>query len=146
MESWGSRSGQRGFGRWHVRSGIPGRPSRGQARLPERGASQHQAEPPGAREAVQRIGRLLALAHKWERMIQHGEADGYAGIGRSTGLSRARVSQVCRLTVLAPCIQDAILNSGQPVRISVRQACAAAGTTCWQDQRDFYLRFTSVLP
>ena len=55
-----------------------------------------------------RIARLLALAHKWEGMVRRAETD-YASIAQRYGLSRARVSQICSLVLLAAELQDAIL-------------------------------------
>ena len=61
------------------------------------------------KESVPRIARLLALAHKWEGMVRRGETN-CGQIARKHGLSNARVSQVCGLTLLAPAIQKSILD------------------------------------
>lgn len=58
----------------------------------------HQAPPQPAR-----IARLLALAHL-EQEVRSGETD-LAGIARRFGLTRARVTQLLNLTLLAPAIK-----------------------------------------
>ena len=42
-------------------------------------------------------------------MVRRGETD-YVELARQHGLSRARVSQICSLTLVAPEIQEAILG------------------------------------
>jgi hypothetical protein len=62
-------------------------------------------------EAVPRIARLLALAHKWESMVRRGEVKDYAEIARLMELTRGRVAQICNFTLLAPDLQESILTS-----------------------------------
>ena len=42
-------------------------------------------KPSPAKDPVPRIARLLALAHKWEGMVQRGEVKDYAEIARRMG-------------------------------------------------------------
>ncbi len=65
---------------------------------------------PEVQQSVPRIARLLALAHKWEGMVRRGEFGGYIEIARLTGLTKGRVTQICCLTLVAPAIQEGILN------------------------------------
>ena len=83
------------------------------------------------RDDVPQIARLLALAHKWEGMVRRGEAD-YAEIARRHGLSSARVSQICRLTLLAPETQESVLLSSS---LSQRCLAAMAAHPIWREQR-----------
>lgn len=57
-----------------------------------------------------RITRLMALALKFEQMLQDGVVDDYAELARLGNVTRARISQIMNLTLLAPDIQEAILN------------------------------------
>ena len=57
-----------------------------------------------------RAARLLALAHKVDAMIQAGELRDLADAARAMGLTRARVTQIANLLLLAPDIQAAILT------------------------------------
>ena len=95
----------------------------------------HQETPDELQDGVPTIARLLALAHKWERMVREGEAE-YAQLARRHGLSRARVSQVCSLTLLAPKLQQAILCSEQPQgAISMRSLQGNWGNQCNEQRR-----------
>jgi hypothetical protein len=58
---------------------------------------------------VPRIARLLALAHDIERRVRSGELDDLAAAARAYGLTRARVTQIVNLTLLAPSVQEEIL-------------------------------------
>jgi len=59
---------------------------------------------------VPKITRLLVLGHHFERLVRDGAVKNYAEIARLTGLTRARVTQIVNLTLLAPEIQELILN------------------------------------
>lgn len=59
---------------------------------------------------VPRITRLLALAHRWHRLIDAGEIRDQAEIARRTGLTRARVTQIMELRWLPPQIQAEAAN------------------------------------
>ena len=58
---------------------------------------------------VLRVARLLAFAHQVDGKVRSGEYDDLADAARKMGLTRARVTQIVNLTLLAPAIQDAIL-------------------------------------
>ena len=58
---------------------------------------------------VPRVARHLALAHEIERRVRAGELDDLAHAARVFGLTRARVTQIASLTLLAPEIQAEIL-------------------------------------
>ncbi len=57
-----------------------------------------------------RTARMLALAHHIERLIEAGELTGYAEAARVLGLTRARLTQVMNLLLLAPEIQSQLLT------------------------------------
>jgi hypothetical protein len=58
---------------------------------------------------VPRITRLMALAIKFQDMIDRGEVKDYAELARLGYVTRARVTQIMNLTLLAPDIQEKIL-------------------------------------
>lgn len=62
-------------------------------------------------ERVPRVARLLALAHHIDEKIRAGEIADLADAARRAGLTRARVTQVIDLLLLAPAIQEAIVGS-----------------------------------
>ena len=57
-----------------------------------------------------RVARMLALAHRIDQLIQTGELRDYADAAKVMGLNRARVTQIVNLLMLAPDIQEAILD------------------------------------
>ena len=81
-------------------------------------ASPSEDTAPRPREAatgpLPRITRLLVLGHHFEFLVRKGMVKDYAEIARLTGLSRARVTQITNLTLLAPEIQEEILVSLHP--------------------------------
>ena len=56
-----------------------------------------------------RVTCLLALAHRFEALVRSGEVRDYADLARVGRVSRARVSQILKLLLLAPSIQEYIL-------------------------------------
>jgi hypothetical protein len=58
---------------------------------------------------VPRVARLMALALKFEAMVREGVVTDYAELARLGHVTRARLTQIMNLTVLAPDIQEALL-------------------------------------
>lgn len=72
------------------------------------------APPPAApkREPVRRpakVARMLALAHHLQRAIDQGLVADRAEVARKLGLTRARVTQLLDLLLLAPDVQAEVL-------------------------------------
>jgi len=89
---------------------------------------------------VPRITRLLALAMKFEGLLQQGVVKDYAELARLGQVSRARVTQIMNLLSLAPDIQQQILSWAQaaPDRQNVREASvrALSSEAIWSRQRE----------
>jgi predicted XRE-type DNA-binding protein len=84
-----------------------------------------------------RVARMLAFAHKLKQAIAAGEYEGQADAARQLGLTRARVSQLMDLTLLAPVIQEEILflnrvDGIEPV--SERKLRPVSQKLNWRDQ------------
>lgn len=58
---------------------------------------------------VPRVARLMALAIRLERLLAEGVARDYADLARLGGVTRAGLTQIMNLTLLAPDIQEAML-------------------------------------
>jgi hypothetical protein len=58
---------------------------------------------------VPRVARLIALAIRLERLLAEGVARDYADLARLGGVTRARLTQIMNLTLLAPDIQEELL-------------------------------------
>jgi hypothetical protein len=110
------------------RAGCPPRPSDAVA-----------PPPPGPLGRVPRVARLLALALRLEQLVQTGVIANYAELARLGHVSRARVTQIVSLRLLAPDLQEAVLFLPPTVRgrdpIHVRQLQRVAAELDWQQQR-----------
>ena len=62
-----------------------------------------------------RITRLVALAVRFEGLLQDGTVRDYADLARLGGVSRARITQIMSLRSLAPVIQERILGATRGV-------------------------------
>ena len=88
---------------------------------------------------VPRVAKLMALALRFERLIQDGVVANYAELARLGYVTRARVSQLMRLLNLAPDIIEAILFL-EPVkrgkdRITEKSLRPLLGILDWKLQR-----------
>jgi hypothetical protein len=88
---------------------------------------------------VPRVSRLLALALRLDQLVRAGEIADYATLARLGHVSRARVSQIVRLLLLAPDIQETVLflpptEQGQDA-IRLRQLQALGALPDWRHQR-----------
>jgi hypothetical protein len=61
---------------------------------------------------VPRITRMLVLGYHFERLVRERKVKNYAEIARLTGLTRARVTQLCGMTLLPPVLQEQVLLAG----------------------------------
>jgi len=59
---------------------------------------------------VPRIARLMALAVKFQDMVDRGEVRDYADLARLGFVTRARLTQIMNLMLLAPDIQERLLD------------------------------------
>ncbi len=95
-----------------------------------------------AGEKVPRVARLLALAHKFQGMLDRGEVESMAELARLGRVSRARISQVMDLLMLAPDIQEAILcGRATP---TARLVLPIAGRAAWSEQRQGWRQLPSI--
>jgi hypothetical protein len=102
---------------------------------------------------VPRITRLLVLGHHFERLVQEGVVKDYAEIAKLTGLSRARITQITSMTLLAPEIQGSMLlyhTSKPPLMhrstLQERHVRASLHGQCWAIQRHEWLKWAKNQP
>ncbi len=76
---------------------------------PKQTLCQQNVQPEETRGRIPRVARLMALAIRLERLIAEGRVPNYAALARLAYVSRARITQIVNLTLLAPDIQEAIL-------------------------------------
>jgi hypothetical protein len=95
--------------------------------------------PPVEKGRLPRITRMLALAHRFDRLLQDGTVTDQADLARLGQVSRARVTQIMNLLQLAPDIQEAILfltriQRGREV-INEHEVRSIATSLDWKQQR-----------
>jgi len=87
---------------------------------------------------IPRITRLMALAIKFQDMIDRGEVKDYADVARLGFVTRARVTQIMNLCLLAPDIQEQLLSSEENAAsagIAERNLRRIACAVSWNEQR-----------
>src|SRR5687767_12566874 len=88
---------------------------------------------------IPRITRLMALAIKFQDMVDRGEVRDYADLARLGYVSRARLTQIMNLLLLAPDLQEFLLTldiRGKQARFSEQSLRVITRFTLWQDQRE----------
>jgi hypothetical protein len=94
--------------------------------------------PPGPVRRPARVALMLALAHKIQEAIDAGAVRDRAEIARRLGFTRARITHLLDLTLLAPDVQERVLeleaaDGLEPV--SERRLRAVARIQDWTSQR-----------
>ncbi len=99
------------------------------------------------RGRIPRVARLLALAIRLEELIASGHVPDYAALARLVGVTRARVTQIANLTLLAPDIQEAILFLDPVVKgrdpITERDLRPLVAEPDWTRQRALWTPLTA---
>ncbi len=83
-------------------------------------------------EKVPRVARLLALAHKFQGMLDRGEVESMAELARFGRVSRARITQIMDLLMLAPEIQEEVLCGA--VDVPLHEVRRVVRHVQWRDQ------------
>jgi len=121
-----------------VACSFPPRPRRRASRAP-RQPDGGAPPPPVPLGRVPRVARLMALALRLEQLVQSGVIANYAELARLGHVSRARVTQILNLRLLAPDLQEAVLFLPPTVRghdaIHLRQLQRVAAELDWERQR-----------
>ena len=95
--------------------------------------------PPGR---VPRVARLMALAIRFDLLLRQGVVADYTALARLGHVSRARVTQIMNLLLLAPDIQEALLFLPRTERgrdpIPLRQLQPLTRVADWKAQRTLW--------
>lgn len=98
----------------------------------------HQSRRTSSCPRIPRITRLMALAIKFQVMVDRGDVRDYADVARLGYVTRARITQVMNLLNLAPGIQEDILvasgSSAGREATTERQIRSIAKLVLWADQ------------
>jgi len=120
------------------------------ARARERRVAEAAAKP--TRRYPARVARQLALAHALQHRVDAGEFADHATMSRALGLTRARISQLMDLLLLAPDIQAEILflevPPGEQPLSERRLRDTVLKSLDWREQRTAWdrVRATFELP
>lgn len=94
---------------------------------------------PVARARVPRVSRLVALAHRFQRLLDAREVVSMAELAKLGHVTRARITQIMDLLLLAPDIQEALLFLPGAERgrdpITLRELRYVCQTPVWAEQR-----------
>lgn len=84
---------------------------------------------------IPRVTRLMALAIKFQDMVDGGDVRDYADLARLGHVTRARMSQIMNLLLLAPDLQEALLYCNKEISITERGVRSAVREVEWKTQR-----------
>lgn len=89
--------------------------------------------------AIPRIAKLMGLAIRFQDMVDRGEVRDYADIARLGLVSRARLTQIMNLLLLAPDIQERLLlGVSEKTPLRETQIRPIMRFVHWDDQRQTF--------
>lgn len=101
---------------------------------------------PGPVKPVPRITRLMALAIQFDLLLLEGRVASQAELARLGHVTRARLTQIMNLVLLAPDIQEALLllplAKSRPIWLAQLQPIAALHD--WGRQRELWLKLLAA--
>ena len=96
-----------------------------------------------------RVTRLMALAVKFDGLVRCGQITSYAELARLGHVTRARITQIMNLLLLAPALQEELLFLPRTERsrdpIYLRDLQPIARETDWHKQRQLWKQL-GILP
>ena len=112
--------------------------------LNRRSAAKQKPVAPGVvtQEHIPRLARLMALAIKFDGLVRQGVVRDYADLARLGHVSRARITQIMNLLLLAPDIQERLID--MPLdelghgTVCERQVRKLARMIDWSEQRQIW--------
>lgn len=106
-------------------------------RLVKRGGRKEMQMPDGAtnqRKIDSTLVKALARAFRWKRMLESGEYTTIAELAKRERIASSYMTRVLRLTLLAPSIVEAILDSRPPTKFQLDDLLVALPGE-WEEQR-----------
>lgn len=77
----------------------------------------------------------MAMAIECKRLIESGTVADAAEMARIAGVTRARMTQVLDLNLLAPDLQERLLFLTKDVKLNPRTVAVVSRVRSWNDQR-----------
>ena len=99
-----------------------------------------------ASQAAPRISRLMALAIRFEGLIQQGDGITQATLADFGGVARSRLTQIMHLVHLAPDIQEELLFLPSSSRIVERTIRPIVRVVGWDGQRKLFAGAKALPP
>ena len=105
--------------------------------------------PTGPVQRPARVAVMLALAHKIDAAIVDGHVRDQAEVARRLGFTRARLTHLLNLRLLAPDIQDALLaleatDGVEP--LTEHSLRAVTSVSSWTEQRRKWVCYRKAIP
>ena len=94
---------------------------------------------------IARITRLLALAIRFEGLLQEETVQDYAELARLGQVTRARMTQIMKLLDLAPDIQEQLLFLAPIPGLNERNLRPVVSRIDWREQRRLFQKITGSL-
>jgi hypothetical protein len=95
---------------------------------------------PSPQGPIPRITHLMALAIRFDQLLSDGQVQSQAELARLGHVTRARLTQIMNLALLAPDIQESLLflplAESRPIWLAQLQPIAAMHD--WQRQRELW--------
>jgi hypothetical protein len=98
--------------------------------------------PSVADDSVPRIARLMALAIRFEGLLRNHTIRDYADLARLGRVTRARITQIMKLLLLAPDIQEQILFLPHTRGLNERNLRSMVRRVDWSEQRCMFQKIT----
>lgn len=76
----------------------------------------------------------FARAFRWKRMLDEGRYCSIAEMGEALGINRFYLARMMRLTLLAPCIVEAVVDGREPDGMSIERLRRPMPTV-WDEQK-----------
>ena len=108
---------------------------------PKNNSFSSDRQPPNdeaAGRSIPRIARLMALAIRFERLLEEKTIQDYAELARLGRVTRARMTQIMQLLHLAPDIQEQILFLPLLQGLNERNLRPIARRVVWDEQRRLF--------
>ena len=91
---------------------------------------------------IPRIARLMALAIRFEGLLRNETIQDYAELARLGRVTRARMTQIMKLLLLAPDIQEQILFLPLIPGLNERNLRSIVSQIDWSEQRRMFQKIT----
>jgi hypothetical protein len=96
----------------------------------------------GAGRSIPRIARLMALAIRFEGRLRKETIQDYAELARLGRVTRARMTQIMKLLLLAPDLQEQILFLTFTKGLNERNLRSIVSRIDWHEQRRMFQEIT----